>query len=355
MARPNPTEPTAAQRLSGVAGPLSIAAAGLVLILGLPHVVDLFTLVDVAVFCILAILALSLAFVWGFGGILSFGQSVFFGIGGYAYALAVFNLGESTVPILLGVLAPAIFAMLLGYFMFYGRISDVYLAVITLTVSLIFYHLINSTSGPEYRIGVARLGGHNGIPGIPPINVPGDPTAQLDFAEVFQLSLGALLLVYFGLRLLLRSQFGRVLVAVRENELRAELLGYDARRIKLIAFMIGASIAGLAGVLFASWGSFIGPSVFSIIFAAQLIIWIMVGGLGTLAGAIVGTVLIQLLTTWLGQTTTLANMLGLSKIDSSLVLGVVLILFVLLVPSGLIPTLRRLLRLDRKPGRGTES
>ena len=156
------------------AGLLALAVAGVAAIVALPHMVELFTLVDLAVFCILAILALSLAFVWGFGGILSFGQSAFFGLGGYAYALAIGNLGESTIPIMLGIAVPMLFAVLLGYFMFYGRISDVYLAVITLTVSLIFYLLINSTSGPEYTIGRARLGGHNGIPGIAPINMPGN-------------------------------------------------------------------------------------------------------------------------------------------------------------------------------------
>ncbi|MCW5773335.1 MAG: branched-chain amino acid ABC transporter permease [Rhodospirillaceae bacterium] len=325
-------------------GPAAIVAAGAAIAIGLPHVVELFTLVDVAVYCILAIAALSLAFVWGYGGILSFGQSAFFGLGGYAYALAVINLGESTVPLLLGIVVPMLFAALLGSFMIYGRISDVYLAVITLTVSLIINKLLDGTSGPEYVIGKARLGGHNGIPGLPPINWPGDSGAQLDYAETFQLALGALVLVYLGLRLLLASEFGRALVAIRENELRAELLGYDSRRYKLIAFVIGAGIAGLAGVLFASWGSFIGPSVFGIAFAAQIIIWLLVGGLGTLGGAVIGTVLIQYLTTWLGQTKSLPAALGLSKIDPSLVLGAVLILFVLLVPSGLLPTAQKLLR-----------
>jgi branched-chain amino acid transport system permease protein len=335
---------------ANLAAMAALAVAGLAAIIFVPSVVELFTLVDVAVYCILAILALSLAFVWGFGGILSFGQSAFFGLGGYAYALAIINIGESTVPILLGLVVPMIFAALLGYFMIYGRISDVYLAVITLTVSLIFYHLINSTSGPEYAIGRARIGGHNGIPGLPPINLPGRAEAQLDYADTFRLSLGALLLVYFALRALIASRFGRALVAIRENELRAELLGYDSRRYKLIAFVIGAGIAGLAGVLFASWGSFIGPTVFGIAFAAQIIIWILVGGLGTLSGAVLGTVLIQYLTTWLGQSSSVAALLGVSKIDTSLVLGIVLILFVLLVPGGFIPTLRKLFPARRSAG-----
>jgi ABC-type branched-subunit amino acid transport system permease subunit len=165
---------------------------------------------------------------------------------------------------------------------------------------------------------------------VPPINLPGDSSYQLGYEESFQLSAIALLIVYLGLRALLASRFGRVVISIRENELRTELLGYDARLYKLTVFVIGAGIAGLAGVLFANWGSFIGPSVFSILFSAQIIIWIMVGGLGTLAGAIVGAAGIQWLTTWLG-TTKLA--------DPNIVLGAIFIVFVLAVPKGIQPKL----------------
>jgi branched-chain amino acid transport system permease protein len=314
--------------VTGRASLIAVGVFGLALLIGLPLAVETFTLVDVTVFVILSILALSLALVWGMGGILCFGQSAFFGLGGYAYALAVLNMGESTLPVLAGIVLPMLFAALLGYFMFWGRVSDVYLAVITLTVSLILFHLINSTSGPEYRLGSAPLGGANGIPGVPPINVPGDPGRQLGFDDMFQLAMAVLLLTYFGLRALLASHFGRVVVSIRENELRAELLGYDARRYKLAVFVIGAGIAGLSGVLFTNWGSFIGPNVFSIVFTAQIIIWLMVGGVGTLGGAILGTVIIQFLTTWLGET---------KLADTNLVLGAIFVLFVLLVPSGLQP------------------
>jgi branched-chain amino acid transport system permease protein len=223
-----------------------------------------------------------------------------------------------------------IFAALLGYFLFYGRVSDIYLGVITLCVSLIVFNLVNSMSGTEYKIGDVPIGGYNGIPGVPPINLPWDPSYQLGYEDSFQLSAIVLLLVYLGLRALLASRFGRVVISIRENELRTELLGYDARLYKLAVFVIGAGIAGLAGVLFANWGSFIGPSVFSILFSAQIIIWIMVGGLGTLAGAIAGAAAIQWLATWLG-TTKLA--------DPNIVLGAIFIVFVLLVPKGIQPKL----------------
>lgn len=308
------------------------AALAVAVLLGVPRVVDTFTLSEITVFLVLAMLALSLAFVWGVGGILSFGQSAFFGLGGYAYAIGVLNFGESTFALLLSVVVPSLFAALLGYFMFYGRISDVYLAVITLTVSLILFNLLNST-GSQYRIGSASLGGANGIPGLPALNLPGEPERPLDFVEMFQFAAVLLIAIYLGLRLLVRTHFGRVVVAIRENEVRAELLGYDARAYKLGVFVIGGAIAGFAGALYATWGSFIGPSVFSMAFSAQIIIWVLTGGLGTFFGPVLATVLIQYGYAWLGQT---------KGADPNIVLGIVFILFVLFLPSGLQPVLTRL-------------
>ena len=199
-----------------------VGITGLAIMWLTPRLAELDTVLDLTVYMIMAILALSLALIWGYGGILCFGQSAFFGLGAYTYAIAMFNMGESTVPFLLAIVLPAAFAALLGYFMFYGRISDVYLGVITLTVTLILFNSVNSTAGPEFHIGAARLGGFNGIPGIPPLNWPFNKAAPIDLEGMFYLSTGALLLTYFGLRLLLASQFGRIIVGIREHERRAE-------------------------------------------------------------------------------------------------------------------------------------
>ncbi len=315
------------------AGLWVMGALSLVLVFGVPVIVESFALIDFTLFIAMAILSLSLAFVWGFGGILCFGQSAFFGLGAYTYAVAVINMGESTVPILLGILLPVILAFVLGYFMFYGRVSDVYLAVITLAVSLVFYYLIGASAGDEYRIGSARLGGYNGMPSVPPVNVPGDPSAPIEYEALYAPAAVLLVIVYFGLRALLASDFGRVLVSIRENEARTELLGYDARLIKTIALAIGAGIAGLSGVLFCAWGAYVSPTVFSLVFTAQIIMWILVGGLGTLTGAILGCVIIQYLATWLGET----------KIaDVNIVLGAIFVAIVLLVPSGFVPMFGRI-------------
>ena len=224
--------------------------------------------------------------------------------------------------------------------MFYGRISDVYLGVITLTVTLILFNSINSTAGPEFRIGTARLGGFNGIPGIPPLNVPGNKDAPIDLEGMFYLATASLLLTYFGLRLLLASRFGRMIVGIRENERRAELLGYDPRAYKLATFTIGGALAGFAGCLFANWGNFVSPTIFGLAQSAQIIIWVIVGGRGTLIGPIVGCIGIQWLTTVLGANQPSGGSDWWAKIfaNAPLILGIILIAFVLLVPKGLVPT-----------------
>ena len=127
-----------------------------VLIWVMPLMIGTYTLTVLIVY---GMLGLSLGLIWGFGGILCFGQAAFFGLGAYTYAIAAINIGESTLPMILAVLVPAVFAALLGAMMFYGRLNDVYLGVITLVVTLILFKFINSTAGPQYVIGTARLGG----------------------------------------------------------------------------------------------------------------------------------------------------------------------------------------------------
>jgi ABC-type branched-subunit amino acid transport system permease subunit len=303
---------------------------GVALMLILPSMLDEFSLVQVTVYVVMSILGISLGFIWGSGGILCFGQSAFFGIGAYTYAVAVANTGESTGPLLLSILVPAAFALVLGYVIFYGRLSDVYMGVITLTVTLILFNVMNSTAGHEWDIGQASLGGFNGIPGIATLNMLGNPDDVLGPKGLFTLSMLSLILVYVFLRWLLASKIGKVIVACRENEQRTLLLGYDSRAYKLLAFVIGAAIAGLSGCLFANWGAFTSPTVFSLAQSAQIIIWVIVGGLETLVGPIVGCLLIQWMTTQIGTQQTL---------NANLLLGAILVAFVLLVPKGIVPSL----------------
>mgnify|MGYP005818900501 FL=1 len=311
--------------------PATILVAAL-LIWIMPMMIGTYTL---TVLLIYGMLGFSLGLIWGFGGILCFGQAAFFGLGAYTYAVAAINIGDSTIPMLLAVLVPAGFAALLGVMMFYGRLTDVYLGVITLVVTLILFKFINSTAGPEYVIGTARLGGFNGIPGFQTLNVPGRPNEYIYGDPYFHFCAILLLIVYLLVSWLLKSSFGRVAVGIRENEVRVALMGYDVAARKTVLFSIGAAIAGLAGALFANWGEIVTPNLFSLGQSAEIIIWCIVGGLGTRIGPIVGAAGLAYLKFLLGQQ---------SMIDNTLLTGIILVLFVLFLPKGLVPAIVSLWR-----------
>ncbi len=315
----------------GLLAPLLVSTGGIIAVFLLPQFVGLFTLLQVTVYAVMAILALSLALIWGFAGILCFGQAAFFGLGAYGYAVAAFNVVDTSGAVIAGIALPAAFAAALGYFMFYGRLNDVYVGVVTLVVTLILFKFMGHTAGSEYKIGQARLGGFNGIPAVPTVTMPGDPQSMAGPRELFYLTGGALTATYLGLSIFLNGQFGRTIVAIRENELRAQLLGYDVRLRKLIVFAVGGGIAGLAGVLFVNWGAFVSPDVFSLATTAKIIIWVIVGGLGTLVGPIIGAIGLEYVTRQLGAGAQ-------TVINSNLVLGAILLVFVLAVPRGVVPT-----------------
>lgn len=304
---------------------LAILAAALLLVWAMPLLIAPHSL---TVLIIYGMLGLSLGLVWGFGGILCFGQAAFFGLGAYTYAVAAINIGESTLPLVLAVLVPALLALALGAMIFYGRLTDVYLGIITLVVTLILFRFVSSTAGPQYVIGRARLGGFNGIPGFQTLNIPGDPGAYIWGDALYYLCAAALLAVFLLVTWLLRSDFGRIAVGIRENETRMALMGYDVAARKTLLFAIGAAIAGLAGALFACWAEIVTPALFSLPQSAEIIIWCIAGGLGTRFGPVLGAAGLAWLKFMLGQQ---------SLIDNTLVMGAILVLFVLFLPRGLLP------------------
>jgi urea transport system permease protein len=309
-------------RLSVVEPLLWIGAAiGVAL---LPLVLSIFQVVQITVFLIFCLLAVSLDMSWGLAGLLSFGQAAFFGIGGYSYAILGINGTMTGLAALTAAGAGAVAAAMIGYVAFYGRLSAMFLAVMTLTVTLILLQVMGSTADPSYHVGSAVIGGYNGMTNI--------PSLVLDPREFFWTVGGLLVLVVVAGRLLMIAPFGRVVAAIRENEQRVELLGYDARWRKLLTFSLSGAVAGLSGALFASWGNFINPEVFSLAQSAQVVIWVLVGGRGSLYGAVVGALLVQAVTQYLGS---------IGTAYTSLALGGILVVFVLLLRNGLLPALSR--------------
>jgi ABC-type uncharacterized transport system ATPase subunit/ABC-type branched-subunit amino acid transport system permease subunit len=284
------------------------------------------------------LLALSFTFIWGHGGIFSFGQAAFFGLGGYAYSVTAINLlphtNETITAVLAGSLVGAVAAGLVGYFIFYGDVSDVAVAIITLAFSLVLLTVMSGTADAKYHIGEAQLGGYNGMVGVPPLTVglPGGTPTILDYGSMLAFFGIVAGVIAVGIHVLLHRPFGRVVGALRVNELRTLLLGFDVRRYKLATFVLGGAIAGLAGAGYAAWGTFINPSVFGLQQAAFVAIWVLLGGRTSLLGAFVGVVLVEQLTSTLG---------GSGGDSTPIVLGAVLIAVVLLLPAGIVPTLQQ--------------
>jgi branched-chain amino acid transport system permease protein len=349
-------------------------------LLAIPFAYKAFTANLLAQFLTYGLLAMSLGLIWGYGGMMSFGQTAFFGIGGYVYGIVGINLvpttGHTHLAVLSGLAAATLAAVLLGYFMFYGRISDVYASIITFAFTLVLYAFVGQTGGDEWVVGRARLGGFNGLFGqgtsgqdianyqIPPwtIWLPGMGSEGYAFrinrqtVSGYYLVVGCCAVVYLACQWLLRSRVGRVLVAIRENEMRVASLGYDTRFYKTLVFAIGGGIAGLAGMLFAAWGRFINPDRFGLAFASSTVVFVILGGRTHLLGGFVGALLIGYLTNYLGAalpfpaiphdaSTLLALLMEVSnrmvKEAPTLVQGAVLVLMVLLLRDGLVPPLLR--------------
>ncbi|SDF55030.1 ABC transporter permease subunit [Halorientalis regularis] len=299
----------------------------------------------------LTLLALSLAVVWGFTGVLSFGQVAFFAVAGYTYGIVGINVAGplgTMAGLFVAVGVAALFAAVLGYFMFYGGVSDVYVTIMTLVVVLVLKTFLDQTAGDKWTIGEAALGGFNGMPGIPDLALGiGEPFLVFDDFTLFYAALLALLVTYLGLRALLNSDYGRVMVAIREDEDRTEMLGYDVKRVKLTVFTFGGALAGLSGVLYVTYFNYISPSELSLTAASLPVIWVAVGGRKTLLGPIVATVAIE----------RLGLFLSVNVGDWAFVInGLLLLVIVLLLPEGLVPGLRDLVSWigDRRDEGGTD-
>ncbi len=310
--------------------------AGFALLVGVfaayPFLFGPFGSVQFALYYAYVFLGLSLSLVWGYGGILSFGQVAFFGVAGYTFGIVTLNVASPlgiTAGLFGGVLVSALGALLLGYFMFYGGVTDVYVTIITLVSALALHTFMAQTAGSEWAVGEAALGGFNGMPGIPQLTLGvGSTSIAFTGSWFYWLLFGLVVVTYLGLRVFVNSDFGRVAVAVREDEDRTRMFGYDVRRVKLILFTIGGGLAGLGGVLFTAWGNYINPDVFSLAFAALPVVWVSVGGRESLFGAIVGTVAVSFLNEWL----------SVNAADFALIIiGALLLGVIMFLPDGAIP------------------
>jgi ABC-type branched-subunit amino acid transport system permease subunit len=306
----------------------------------LPLVVDGNTSGNFAYCLVWAFCAVGLAAMWGYGGILSFGQTAFFGMSGYTYGIVTLNLGESWISswagLVVGLLVSVVAAALIGYMIFYGRIKGVFIGIVTLSVTLVLETFMAQTAGPQWAIGAARLNGYNGMGDMPQLTIPwpGGPLT-LENASFYYLVLALLFVVYWVTRKMLDGTFGLALVAIRENPQRAEMLGIDIRRHQLLIFVFGCTLGGLSGALYTIWGSYITPSTMGLTSAAMPVIWVATAGRKSIGGAILGTALLV----WLSQ------YLAIYGSQYALILmGAILLIVVLFAPEGLLPFVLKLMR-----------
>jgi branched-chain amino acid transport system permease protein len=247
----------------------------------------------------------------------SFGHSAFFGVGGYVAALALAAHPGPIGALLLPALAGALAALVIGFFS--TRVSGVYFIMLTLAFSQMFY---------AYAFQAAWLGAEDGITGVPRPTLLGVSTGEGWTFHVYVVALAGLAALF--LRRVVRSPFGHVLAGIQENEGRMEAVGYPVRRYKLLAFVLAGTLAGLAGSLYAQFSGSITPDAFFWTTSGEALLMVILGGTGTLGGAVLGAAAFILLQSLVSTYTE----------RWMLILGVTFILFVLFAPGGIVGALR---------------
>ncbi|NJO54412.1 MAG: urea ABC transporter permease subunit UrtC [Bacteroidales bacterium] len=301
-----------------------------------------------------ATLAVALDLVWGYCGILSLGHGAFFALGGYAMGMYLmrqvgtrgvyadpvlpdfmvflnwkelpwFWHGFDSFPfaMLMVALVPGLLAFVFGWFAFRSRVTGVYLSIITqaMTFALMLAFFRNDMG----------FGGNNGLTDFKDI-LGFNVQAQSTRIALFLISVAVLALTYAVARVLVTSTFGKVLVAIRDAESRARFLGYRVESYKLVVFVVSACIAGVAGALYVPQVGIINPGEFAPANSIEAVIWVAVGGRGTLTGAALGAVVVNAM-----KTTFTSGFLAPYWL---FLLGSLFVVVTLALPKGIVGTLQ---------------
>lgn len=270
---------------------------------------------------ILALYALSYDLVLGITGLLSFGHSVFFAVGAYTTGILMKSFGWPLAPTILAVTAAGLVQALL-FAVVLPRVKGITFALVTLGLASVFHIVIQS-----HELG-KWTGGDVGLQGLQPPAFISPTDARLNFYFV---ALGLMALVYLFYRRFVDSPTGRVCIAIRENEHRALMLGYNTFYFKLAALIVASLTAALAGMLHAFYQPIVSPNTASVGFTVAALLMILMGGVGTLSGALVGAALYRLLDYFLNRY---------FGENASFLLGSVYVALVLFVPYGVVGTWR---------------
>ncbi|WP_127533077.1 urea ABC transporter permease subunit UrtC [Paenibacillus kobensis] len=308
-----------------------------------------------AKFLAFAIVALGLDLIWGYTGILSLGHGVFFGLGGYAMAMYLkLEASGGRMPDFMewsgltalpafwkpfeslgfafaaGILIPGLLALFLGYVTFRNRIRGVYFTILTQALVIIATTLLIGQQ--------AYTGGTNGVTGYSKIagySISNPDTKQM----LYWITAAFLIVAFIVCRFLVASRFGKVLRAIRDGENRVRFIGYNPALYQMTAFAISGALAGLAGMLFILHVGIISPSMLGIVPSIEMVLWVAIGGRGTMIGAVLGAVLMN----W-----------GKSEISAQypdawlFVMGALFVVVVVFLPNGVAGLFSRLTSIKRR-------
>jgi urea transport system permease protein len=328
-------------------------------ILAMPLLVDnAFLLNKYARYLIFGMLAIALSLSWGYAGILNLGQAMTFGLGSYCMAMFLklktvpIHTGSDGLPdfmvwnnvtelpwiwmpfqsmpfaLLAGMVVPALFAALLGWFMFGGRVAGVYAAIITLATMVVVNLIIIDQQ--------SYTGGFNGITDLAQFDILGLTFDAYSASTYYLVAVCLTVTLFVGLAVS-RSKTGLILQAVRDQEERVRFFGYDVALYKTFIFALSAAIAGLAGMLYTIVMEFASPTFLGVPLSLSIVIWVAVGGRQSLLGAMLGAMLVTGVQGALSETEAFLE-------TWTLVMGGLFVLIVLFMPKGLAGAVEALLR-----------
>jgi branched-chain amino acid transport system permease protein len=271
------------------------------------------------------LLAMSSDILIGYTGMVSFGHSAFFGLGMYGAAAALLSVRPPNLwlAVVYGLVAAAVVAAFVAYFS--TRLRDIYFAITTLVFSQIFYVVIFTWT--------EVTGGENGLSfRQPPFSIPGIMSAPFTPVTLHWFVLAVVMVSYLLLRRITQSPFGMVLQSIRENEPRTRAIGYPVERYKIVAVLLSGLFAGLAGVLYAVQNRFAAPDFVFFIISGEVVIFNVMGGMGTLVGPVFGAGFFFVLREVFSRYFTQYYLIP---------VGIIFTLMVIFVPQGLLGFLRR--------------
>ncbi|WP_088187817.1 urea ABC transporter permease subunit UrtC [Desulfosporosinus sp. FKA] len=308
-----------------------------------------------------AILAIGLDLIWGFTGILSLGHGVFFGLGAYCMAMYLkLEAAQGKLPdfmswsgleslpwfwkpftnsvlaIAMAILIPTGLAFVIGFFTFKNRIRGVYFSILSQALAIIFSVLF--VGQQAYTGGTNGLTNYRSIMGFSLSN----DTTKL---TLYYISLALLVVTYLFCNVLVKRRIGRILVAIRDGENRVRFSGYNPATYKIFVYCLSAAIAGLAGAVFVPQVGIISPAEMGIVPSIEMVIWVAIGGRGTLIGAVIGAILVNALKSGISD----------SFPDVwSYFIGLAFVFVVLLMPQGIVGLVKEMARKFKQTPNHTE-